>query len=90
MSDWRKVAVLENEVEARLLEAILKEQGIPHIIQSYYDAALDGIFQLQKGWGCVQAAVSDEAELLRILTEIREQAAGPFEELTEAEEGDPE
>jgi hypothetical protein len=40
-----KVDILENEIEAQLLDSILNERNIPHHIQSYYDTAFDGLFQ---------------------------------------------
>ena len=49
-----KVDILENEIEAQLLDSILNERNIPHHIQSYHDTAYDGLFQAQKGWGCVK------------------------------------
>src|SRR6266571_3046370 len=42
---WQKVALQENEVEADLLDVELNNQGIPHLMVSYRDAALDGLFQ---------------------------------------------
>jgi hypothetical protein len=51
----KRVVVLENEVEARLLESVLTERSIPHVIVSYHDSAYDGLYQLQKGWGYVEA-----------------------------------
>jgi hypothetical protein len=67
-----KVAVLENEIESQMLASILDEQEIPHIIQSYHDAAYDGLFQMQKGWGYVVAPESCKSEILEILEELRE------------------
>lgn len=75
MERFTKAAVLDNDVEAGLLEAVLAEQGIPHIIRSYYDAAYDGVFQLQKGWGCVQAPKMYKADIIEILSDLRKQAA---------------
>jgi len=74
MEEMKDVAVLENEIEAGLLESILDARGIPHMVASYYDTALDGLFQVQKGWGCVRAAEADAAQVVAILDEIRERA----------------
>lgn len=49
------VLELRNEVEARLLESLLKERDIPHVIKSYHDSAYDGLWQQQLGWGHVDA-----------------------------------
>ncbi|UZQ81926.1 DUF2007 domain-containing protein [Thermoanaerobacter sp. RKWS2] len=51
MEGFVKILVLENEIEAKLLEGILKEKGIPHFIRSYHDTAYDGLFQTVTGWG---------------------------------------
>jgi hypothetical protein len=66
-----KIAVLESEVQARLLGAILTDRGIPHIIQSYYSHAYDGVFQLGRGWGHVEAPPRFRAEILRVLRSMR-------------------
>jgi hypothetical protein len=41
MAELEKIAVLQNEVQARVLESLLKERGIPFILRSYHDSALD-------------------------------------------------
>lgn len=74
MEQFARVAVLRNNVEAGLLDSILSEREIPHIMVSYHDAALDGLFQAQKGWGCVEAPESYKDEIVHILADIREQA----------------
>jgi hypothetical protein len=45
----QSIGVLDNEVQAGLVDTILLERGIPHIMQTYHDSAFDGIFQGQKG-----------------------------------------
>ena len=67
-----KIATLENEIEALLLDSILSERDIPHLMHSYHDTAYDGLFQTQKGWGVVRAPASYEEAVLDILTDIRE------------------
>lgn len=74
MDHHRKVAVLENEIEAGLLRSILEQRGIPHTIRSYYDTAYDGLFQTQKGWGHVSAPPSRHREILEILLDLRKEA----------------
>jgi hypothetical protein len=61
---YRKVVVLENEVEAALIEKILIERKIPHLIRSYRDSAYNGLFQAQTGWGHVETTdeYRDEVE----------------------------
>ena len=71
---FEKVAVLDNEVQAELMDEILSGRNIPHIMQSYYDSALDGIFQTGKGWGVILAPASVKEEILAALAEIRRQS----------------
>lgn len=75
MEDYVKVAVLDNEIEAQLLDSILEERDIPHLMVSYHDTAYDGLFQTQKGWGHVSAPTPFKQEILEILTEVRRDAA---------------
>ena len=77
MEDYIKVATLDNEIEARLLESILNERAIPHRLRSYHDTAYDGLFQTQKGWGTVNAPESYEDEISEILSDVRKKAEGP-------------
>jgi len=65
------VAVLENIIEAQVIESILTEQKIPHRIRSYHDTAYDGLFQVQKGWGQLCAPHTYKQEILDILNDIR-------------------
>jgi hypothetical protein len=68
--DFKKIVVLENEIEARLMDSILTEQGIPHRMKSYHDTAYDGIFQVQKGWGHVEAPESYRDEIMAIQEDL--------------------
>ncbi len=72
MNHYCKIAVLENEVEAELLEAILKEHNIPNFIKSYHDIVFDGVFQIQNGWGHVSGPENFKQRILQILADIRE------------------
>ena len=68
--DFKKIVVLENEIEARLMDSILTEREIPHRLKSYHDTAYDGIFQVQKGWGHVEAPESYRDEITAIQQEL--------------------
>ena len=74
MEDYIKIATLENEIEARLLDSILTERNVPHRMRSYYDTAYDGLFQTQKGWGYVSGPEWCKEEVLEILTDLRKEA----------------
>ena len=71
MEDFIKIAVLENIIEAQLIESIMREQNIPHRIRSFYDTAYDGLFQVQKGWGEVFAPSVFKQEILEIVKSVR-------------------
>jgi hypothetical protein len=77
MSAYVKITVLENIVEAQLMESILKEKGIPHRIRSFHDTAYDGLFQFQKGWGEVYAPPEQREEILEILSLVRSEDGIP-------------
>jgi len=74
MNDYIKVAILENEDEARLIASILTEREIPHLLRSYFDTAFDGLYQSQKGWGYISAPESCKEEILEIISDIRKAA----------------
>lgn len=69
--EYKKVTTLENEIEARLLDSILNERNIPHLIISYYDTAYDGLYQTQKGWGYVSAPEAYLKEIKEIISYLR-------------------
>jgi len=69
--EFIKVAILENTIEAQLIDSILDEHNIPHRLHSYHDTAYDGLFQLQKGWGEMRAPLSFKDEILEILNAVR-------------------
>lgn len=73
MSEYSKVAVLENMVEAELFETMLKERKIPHVIQSHHDSAYDGLFQGQMGWGHVEAPEDQKDVIVKMLADLRAQ-----------------
>jgi len=72
--NFEKIAVLENAIEAQLIDSILTDQKIVHRIRSHHDTAYDGLFQAQKGWGDIEAPVFYRRQILAILTQIRNQA----------------
>jgi hypothetical protein len=71
MEHYVKIAVLENEIEAQVLDSVLQERRVPHIMRTYYDTAYDGLFQTQKGWGEVRAPEDFREEILEILGDLR-------------------
>ena len=77
MEQFQRILILENEIEAQILDSILTERNIPHLIRSYYDSAYDGIFQTQKGWGVVMAPLTFKETITSIYQELPVKRAGP-------------
>ena len=75
--EFIRIAILDNIIEAQLIESILKEQGIPNRIRSFHDTAYDGLFQFQRGWGELCAPVSFKQEIIDILNDVRSQHHEP-------------
>lgn len=73
MARFKKILVLNNEVEARLLDAVLEEKQIPHLMRSYHDRAYDGLWQQQRGWGHVEAPEDHEERIRSIYEDLRGQ-----------------
>ncbi|MFP4373692.1 MAG: hypothetical protein ACLFPO_05130 [Spirochaetaceae bacterium] len=72
MSDakFEKIIEIANDAQARLLHAHLEDRNIPHVIRSYHDTAYDGIFQVQFGWGHIEAPAEYRDEILRVHADI--------------------
>jgi hypothetical protein len=49
-----------------LLDGLLTEKNIPHIIRSYHDSVYDGLWQTQTSWGHLEAPEEYAAEILEI------------------------
>ncbi len=64
---------LGNEAEARLLDALLTDQEIPHVIVSYHDSAYDGLFQSQQGWGHLEAPLEYMEEIRQVYRDMKEE-----------------
>lgn len=74
---YEKVVILENEIEARLLDSVLTERNIPHLMISYYDTAYDGLYQTQKGWGYISAPSAYHEEIKDIIYHVRKDSDLP-------------
>ena len=86
MENYIKIATMDNEIEARLVDSILTERNIPHLMRSYHDTAYDGLFQTQKGWGYVSAPEWFKEEVLEILEDVRKEAHSPEKSSLDASE----
>lgn len=72
MSRPVKILMFKNEIEAMLLDEILTEKQIPHLIRSYHDSAYDGLWQLQAGWGHLEAPEEYKEEILQAYEQMSE------------------
>jgi hypothetical protein len=70
MSNPVKILVFRNEIEAMLLQEILTDKEIPHLIRSYHDSAYDGLWQSQSGWGHIEAPEKYRDEITIIYNEM--------------------
>ena len=70
METYEKILVLNNEFEAGLLEEILNDRKIPHVIVTSDDTALGGIMEMEFGWGYLEAPEKYKEEILKIFEEI--------------------
>ena len=64
--------MFKNEIEAMLLDEILTEKQIPHLIRSYHDSAYDGLWQTQSGWGHIEAPEEYSDEILNVYKQMSE------------------
>ena len=82
MGAFKKIVVFENAIEAQLLAALLEEREIPHLVRSFHDSAMNGLYQMGRGWGRLEAPPEYEEEILLLFESIQAQA----DELEEDEE----
>ena len=75
MDKLEKIAVLDSEVQAELVDSVLSERDIPHLMRSYHDSAYDGIFQTHGGWGHIEAPQSFRDDILAVIEDIKRQAS---------------
>jgi hypothetical protein len=71
MENFIKIMVLENEFEAQILESVLQEREIPHFLKSYHDEVYGRLFQMNKGWGAVNAPERYKVEIEEIVADLR-------------------
>lgn len=67
-----KVLLFNNEFEAKLLDEILNEKNIPHLIRSYHDSVYDGLWQMQSSWGLIEAPEKYREEIIQIYSKMSE------------------
>jgi hypothetical protein len=67
-----KILILNNAIEASLIDGLLNERDIPHVIRSHHDSAYDGLWQMQSGWGQLDAPEEYREEILMIYNGMAE------------------
>ena len=70
----QKIVAIQSEVQAQILDDILDERGIPHMMRSYHDSALDGLIQASRGWGQLDAPSEYKEQILAIVEEMKQTA----------------
>ena len=53
MSNFVKIVVVENKIEADLVSQALQAEGIPVMVRKFSDTAYDGLYIPQKGWAAI-------------------------------------
>ncbi len=66
MNDTVLIVEFDNGIVANLLAAELEKENIDFIIHSNRDSAYSSLFQLQNGWGHLEAAPADKERILAI------------------------
>lgn len=69
--EYIRIATIEDEFEAQILQSILEERQINFYLKSFYDSAYDGLFQRNYGWGIIFGTKDNEEEILEIIDDIR-------------------
>ena len=80
MEELKRVVVLDNAIQAQLLDSILSERNIPHVVVSYHDSAYDGIYQLRRGWGHVEAPERYREEITAIHADLSKELSEESDE----------
>lgn len=68
-----KILVLNSQIEASLIEEILKDRKIPHILRSYHDLVYDGLWATDTVWGELDAPPEYKEEILEIYNMMTKQ-----------------
>jgi len=76
METYEKILDLNNEFEAGLMEEVLTDKKIPFGIVPSGDSALGGVWELENGWGYVEAPQEYRDQIIRIYKEISEKSHG--------------
>ncbi len=78
--DFTRIRVPQSLFEAQRIEAILDEASIESWLVPYHDTAMDGLYQMQKGWGEIRVPESQKEEARKILAERMPMTVGITED----------
>jgi uncharacterized protein (UPF0147 family) len=70
MKSTVRILILKNEIEAELLNEILNDRNIPHMIRTFHDSAYDGMWQTDTAWGFLEADEENKEEIIKIYNEM--------------------
>jgi hypothetical protein len=70
MENYEKILDLSSELEASLLEEVLKDRNIPYGIVPATDSAIGSLWQMESGWGYVEAPLRYKEEIVSLYEEI--------------------
>lgn len=66
-----RLCVVDDSFEADLLRGALLNDGIPCLVENYRETALDGIFQLSRGWGALIVPDAEFERAKALVAEVR-------------------
>jgi hypothetical protein len=66
-----KILNLTNEVEAQIIQSLLREKGIAHVVLQNPGLALGGFFQTQFEWGWIEAEPKEAEAIREICADLR-------------------
>ncbi|MFO7849053.1 MAG: hypothetical protein R6V67_03745 [Spirochaetia bacterium] len=70
------VIPIDNEIEAKFLETVLKDRDIPYVFISHHDTAFNGIYQMDHGWGYVEVPEERVVETKQLYEEVKRSRPG--------------
>lgn len=70
MEKYERILDLNNDFEAGLMEEILKDRKIPFGIVPSGDSALGGIWEMEYGWGYIEAPAEYKDVIIQLYKEM--------------------
>ena len=70
MGRFEKIIIINNIIESQIMDDILNERNIPHLIKPHTDSIYPSLFFVQSGWGHIEAPAEFRDEIIEIYNEI--------------------